>query len=52
MKKITISIAVFSLLALVALPLVAAETANVSATVTAQLVAVSVSSGNVAYGEY
>lgn len=49
-NKLIASIAVFSLLALVALPAIAATTADVSATVTAQLVAVSVSNGNVAYG--
>lgn len=50
MKKITISIAVFSLLALVALPVIAADEGTVSATVTAQIVSVAVTDGNVSYG--
>jgi len=50
MNKLIASIAVFSLLAFVTFPVVAATTDDVVATVTAQLVAVSVSDGAVAYG--
>lgn len=50
MKKITISIAVFSLLALVALPVIAAESGSVSATVTPTFVSITVTDGSVNYG--
>lgn len=50
MKKIIASFAALSLLAFVAFPAIGATTADVTSTVTAQLISVSVSDGSVSYG--
>lgn len=50
MKKLIASFTALSLLALVAVPAMSATTADVTATVTVEVIAVSVSPGSVAYG--